>query len=186
LWRPSGAGFVCWPGAAARRVEGADRGLAARQGASFVAVERPELFAAGLKDAREPRQISGRSAVAIIRGRGRFAVEQPVAPAPDAAEIDLRLGDPQRQRLQHRVRAVTGDARRECACLGSGLRIGKDRPVQAVAQRIARHLGLTGCGARSLAGAAVPAARHGALRAAQDAAPASAAGAVEAAGASIT
>jgi hypothetical protein len=41
-----------------------------------------------------------------------------VARVPHAAEIDLRLGDPQRERPQHRVRAVTGDARRERARLG--------------------------------------------------------------------
>jgi hypothetical protein len=179
-FRQNASGVVCGKSAHARRVEGADRGLAARQGAPFVTVERAELLAAFRKDASEPRQIFGPPLVAIVRARGRVAVEQPVARVLHSAEIELRLGDPQRERLQHRIRAVTGDARRERPRLGRGLRISKDRDVQAVAQRIARRLGPACRGARPLAGAAVPAARRGLLFAAH------AAGAVEAAGASIT
>ena len=70
------------------------------------------------KDATKPRQISSLSIIAIFGTPVRLAVEQPVAHLPDAAEIDLRLGDPQRERLLHRVRAVTGDARRERPRLG--------------------------------------------------------------------
>jgi hypothetical protein len=126
------------------------------------------------------QQMRGRSAVAARHRRVHVAVEQPAARVPHAAEIDLRFGDPQRERLQHRVRSVTGDARRERPRIGRGVRIGKDRNVQAVAQRVARRLGPAGRGARSLAGAAIPAARCGPLLAAH------ATGAVGAAGASIT
>ena len=169
----------------ARGIEGADRGLAARQGAPLVAVEHAELLAASRKDESERQQMRRRSIVAVIRRRACLAVEQPVARVPHAAEIDLRLGDPQRERPQHRVRAVTGDARRKRPRLGGGLRIGKHRDGQAVAQRIARRPGLAGRGARPLTGAAVPAAGRGALCAAH-ATFAPAAGAIEAAGASIT
>jgi len=167
-------------------VEGADRGLAARQGAPLVAVEHVEFFGALLNDESKPRQIPGLSVLAVVRTRVRLAVEQPVTHVTHAAEIGLRLGDPQRERPQHRVRSVTGDARCKRPRLGRGLRIGTHREVQAMAQRIARRSGLAGRGARSLAGAAVAAARRGAPRAAQDDAPALAAGTVEAAGASIT
>jgi len=128
----------------------------------------------------KPRQISGLSIVAIFGTPVRLAVEQPVAHLPDAAKIDLRLGDPQRERLQRRLRAVTGDARRERADLRRCLRIGPDRQAQAVAQRVARRPGLAGRGARSLTGAAVPAAGRGAPLATH------ATGAIEAACASIT
>ena len=178
--------MVRFASAQARRVEGADRGLAARQGAPLVTIERAELFAALPQDASEPLHIIGLSVLAVSHRRVWLAVEQPVADVPHAAEIDLRLGDPQRERQQRRVRAVAGDARGERARLGRGLGIGKDRNVQTVAQRVARRLGLAGRGARPLAGAAVPAAGRGAIRAAQDDAPALAAGAVVAAGASIT
>jgi len=103
-----------------------------------------------------------------------------VARVPHAAEIDLRFGNPQRERLQHRVRAVTGDAPRERPRVARGVRIGKDWDVQAVAQRVARRLGPAGSGARPPASAAVAAARCGPLLAAH------AIGAVGAAGASIT
>jgi len=128
----------------------------------------------------ELQQMRGRSDVAARHRRVHVAVEKPAARVPHAAEIDLRFGDPQRERLQHRVRSVTGDARRERPRVGRGVRIGKDRNVQAVAQRVARRLGPAGRGARSLAGAAIPAARCGPLLAAH------ATGAVGAAGASIT
>jgi len=60
----------------------------------------------------------GLSILAACRRRVELAVEQPVARVPHAAETDLRLGDPQRERLLRRVRAVTGDARRERIRLG--------------------------------------------------------------------
>jgi hypothetical protein len=41
-----------------------------------------------------------------------------VARGAHAEKINLRLGDPQRERLKHRTRSVTGDARRECPRLG--------------------------------------------------------------------
>src|SRR5207253_7052497 len=83
----------------ARGIEGADRGLAARPGAPLVAVERAEFLAALLKDANKPPQISSPSVVVVARSRVELAVEQPVARVPHAAEIELRLGDPERERL---------------------------------------------------------------------------------------
>jgi hypothetical protein len=41
-----------------------------------------------------------------------------VAHAPDAAEIELRFGDAQCERAQHRIGTTTGDARRERVRLG--------------------------------------------------------------------
>jgi hypothetical protein len=55
---------------------------------------------------------------AIVRMHVRRAVQQTVAHVPNAAEIELRLGDSQREQLQRRVRPVTGDACRERARLG--------------------------------------------------------------------
>jgi hypothetical protein len=117
-FRQNVSGVVYAERANARGIEGADRGLAARPGAPLVAVEHAELFAALLKDESEPLQMLGRSVLAVSRTRVRLAVEQPVARVPHAAEIDLRLGDPQRERLQRRLCAVTGDARRERTRLG--------------------------------------------------------------------
>jgi hypothetical protein len=117
---------------------------------------------------------------AVRRGRVGLAVEQPVAGVPHAAEIELRLGYSQRERLQHRIGSVTGDAGRERTRLGCGLRISKDRDVQAVAQRVARRLGPACHRARPPAGPAVPAACRSLLFAAHET------GAIGAAGASIT
>jgi len=75
-------------------------------------------LAALRKDESEPQRMFGRSVLAVRRRRVCLAVEQPVARVPHAAEIDLRLGDPQRECLQRRVRSVTGDARRERPHLG--------------------------------------------------------------------
>ena len=117
-FRQNVSGVVDAERANARGIEGADRGLAARQGAPLVAVEHAELSAALRKDESEPQRMLVRSVLAARRARVCLAVQQPVARVPHAAEIDLRLGDPQRERPLYRIRAVTGDARRERAYFG--------------------------------------------------------------------
>src|SRR4051812_28990647 len=105
-FRQNVPGVVGAERANARGIEGTDRGPAARPGAPLVTVERAEFFAPFRKDATKPRQIPGLSVVAIFGTPVCLAVEQPVARLPHPAKIDLRRGDPQRQRPQQRVRAV--------------------------------------------------------------------------------
>jgi len=117
-FRQNVSGVVDAERANARGIEGADRGPAARPGAPLVAVEHAELLAALRKDESEPQRMRRPLVLTVRRRRACLAVEQPVARVPHAAEIDLRRGDAQRQRPQHRVRAVTGDARRKGPRLG--------------------------------------------------------------------
>jgi hypothetical protein len=119
-----------------RRVEIADRALAAREGGLLVAIEP-----------RKPHERAGVARIGIERG------EQRELGAAHPVEIDDRLGDAAGERMAGSIRRLAHhrclDAAGEVDDLARRRRLGQHRQGQAVPARIARRDRLAGRRARA-------------------------------------